>query len=93
MVWTRLLINFFGSSTYSFSIMLAAFILGITIGSWILTQASLTKFNKIKILTFSQTAIGLTTMAVLLFYEQNNASYFKELFLKQFEFAVENYFG
>jgi len=70
MVWTRLLINFFGSSTYSFSIMLAAFILGITIGSWILTQASLTKFNKIKILTFSQTAIGLTTMAVLLFYER-----------------------
>jgi Fic family protein len=31
--------------------------------------------------------------AVLLFYEQNNATYFKELFLKQFEFAVENYFG
>lgn len=31
--------------------------------------------------------------AMLLFYEQNNISYFKELFLKQFEFAVENYFG
>ncbi len=31
--------------------------------------------------------------AVLLFYEQNNISYFKKLFLKQFEFAVENYFG
>ncbi|MEI8344060.1 MAG: Fic family protein [Candidatus Moraniibacteriota bacterium] len=31
--------------------------------------------------------------AILLFYEQNNASYFKELFLKQFNFAVENYFG
>lgn len=31
--------------------------------------------------------------AVLLFYEQNNISYFKELFLKQFEFAVGNYFG
>lgn len=30
--------------------------------------------------------------AVLLFYEQNNISYFKELFLRQFEFAVENYF-
>jgi spermidine synthase len=70
MVWTRLLINFFGSSTYSFSIMLAAFILGITIGSWILSQATLTKINKIKILTFSQMAIGLTTMAVLLFYER-----------------------
>jgi Fic family protein len=31
--------------------------------------------------------------AILLFYEQNNIAYFKELFLKQFEFAVENYFG
>ena len=31
--------------------------------------------------------------AILLFYEQNNISYFKELFIRQFEFAVENYFG
>lgn len=31
--------------------------------------------------------------AVILFYEQNNLKYFKELFINQFEFAVENYFG
>jgi Fic family protein len=31
--------------------------------------------------------------SILLFYEQNNLLYFKELFLKQFKFAVENYFG
>jgi fido (protein-threonine AMPylation protein) len=31
--------------------------------------------------------------AMILFYEQNNISYFKELFLNQFSFAVENYFG
>lgn len=31
--------------------------------------------------------------AILLFYERNNISYFKKLFLSQFEFAVENYFG
>ncbi|MBI5022774.1 MAG: Fic family protein [Candidatus Magasanikbacteria bacterium] len=31
--------------------------------------------------------------AVILFYEQNNYSYFKELFINQFEFAVNNYFG
>lgn len=30
--------------------------------------------------------------AVLLFYEQNNLSYFKKLFIEQFEFAVNNYF-
>jgi Fic family protein len=30
--------------------------------------------------------------AILLFYEQNNARPFKELFVNQFKFAVENYF-
>jgi len=30
--------------------------------------------------------------AVVLFYEQNNLTYFKKLFIEQFEFAVENYF-
>ena len=31
--------------------------------------------------------------AVLLFYEQNNISHFKKLFITQFQFAIENYFG
>ena len=30
--------------------------------------------------------------AIILFYEQNNLKYFKELFIEQFKFAVENYF-
>lgn len=30
--------------------------------------------------------------AILLFYEQNNISYIKEIFIAQFEFAVKNYF-
>ena len=30
--------------------------------------------------------------ASLLFYEQNNISSFKEIFIKQFEFAVKAYF-
>ena len=30
--------------------------------------------------------------AMLLFYEQNNARFFKELFVEQFKFAVHNYF-
>lgn len=30
--------------------------------------------------------------AVILFYEQNNINYYKQLFVEQFEFAVENYF-
>ncbi|MEI7621144.1 MAG: Fic family protein [Candidatus Moraniibacteriota bacterium] len=31
--------------------------------------------------------------AMVLFYEQNNISYIKEIFLEQFKFSVENYFG
>lgn len=31
--------------------------------------------------------------AILLFYEQNSLDYLKQLFINQFEFAVENYFG
>jgi Fic family protein len=30
--------------------------------------------------------------AMLLFYEQNNLSAFKQIFISQFKFAVENYF-
>lgn len=30
--------------------------------------------------------------AVILFYEQNSARFFKELFIRQFEFAAKNYF-
>lgn len=30
--------------------------------------------------------------AMILFYEQNNLRYFKELFIEQFKFSVENYF-
>lgn len=31
--------------------------------------------------------------AILLFYEQNSLDYLKQLFIEQFEFSVENYFG
>ena len=30
--------------------------------------------------------------AIILFYEQNNVSYFKELFLEQFKQAINKYF-
>ncbi len=70
MVWVRLLINFFGSSTYAFSIMLLAFIGGITLGSFIVSQNYFKRYNYIKLLAFSQGAIGFSTMLALLFYER-----------------------
>lgn len=70
MVWVRLLINFFGSSTYAFSIMLMAFIGGITIGSLIVSRKYFIKYNYVKLLAFTQAAIAFSTMLVLLFYER-----------------------
>lgn len=70
MVWVRLLINFFGSSTYAFSIMLLAFISGITAGSFIISQSYLKKFNYVKLIAFFQGAIAFSTMLVLLFYDR-----------------------
>ena len=70
MVWTRLLINFLGSSTYAFSIMLMSFISGITLGGWIVSQKFLSRFDKIKTIAFFQFVIAVSTMLVLFFYER-----------------------
>ena len=56
-IWIRLLTLTVGSSTYSFSLMLAAFITGITLGSWILSQKK-TPGNYFVILGASQLAAG-----------------------------------
>ncbi len=70
MVWVRLLINFFGSSTYAFSIMLMALIGGITLGSLAVSQKFLRKYNYVKLLATLQAAVAFSTMVVLLFYER-----------------------
>ncbi|MBU2445258.1 MAG: fused MFS/spermidine synthase [Bacteroidetes bacterium] len=70
MVWVRVLITIFGSSTYSFSIMLMSFISGITIGSLIVTSDRFKKFDKIKLIIICQFAIATSTMLVLPIYER-----------------------
>ncbi len=70
MVWVRLLIHVFGSSTYAFSIMLMAFISGITIGSIIAASKLFRNMNKLHVVAFSQAAIALSTLPVLLIYDR-----------------------
>lgn len=70
MVWTRLFINIFGSSTYAFSIMLLVFISGITLGSLLISQKFFEKFDKFKLVSLFQSMIALSTMAVLMLYER-----------------------
>ncbi|MBI3585712.1 MAG: fused MFS/spermidine synthase, partial [Ignavibacteriales bacterium] len=66
--WVRLLIPVLGSSTYSYSLMLVAFIAGITIGSWIVSLG----FKKIKnvfgFLALCQLGVGLTLAVTLPLY-------------------------
>jgi hypothetical protein len=43
-------------------------------------------------LSYRSIDIGEYKKAVLLFYEQNNIRYLKELLIEQYEFAVDHYF-
>lgn len=70
MVWTRLFINIFGSSTYAFSIMLLVFISGITLGGFLISQKVFAKFDKYKFVTLLQVLIAGSTMLVLTLYER-----------------------
>lgn len=69
-VWVRLLVNFLGSSTYAFSLMLLAFISGITSGSFIVSLDFIKKYNKVKLIIFFQLAIAFSTMLSLFLYER-----------------------
>lgn len=70
MVWVRLLSTIFGSSTYAFSLMLMAFISGITLGSLIVSKEIFGKINKITLIILCQIFIALGMMIILPFYER-----------------------
>jgi len=66
--WVRLLIPVLGSSTYSFSLMLVAFISGITIGSFIVSSLVQKVKNLSALLAWCQVAIVLSMLATLPWY-------------------------
>jgi spermidine synthase len=70
MVWVRLLVNFFGSSTYSFSLMLMAFITGITVGSLLVSRRVFASVAKIPLLITCQLGIGVGTMLALMEFDR-----------------------
>ncbi len=90
MAWVRLFINIFGSSTYAFSIMLAAFISGITIGSFVISKSVFQKFNKLILIAASQFAIVIGTVIALMFTER--LPYYTWLVASVFN-KTENTFG
>ncbi|MCF8240056.1 MAG: fused MFS/spermidine synthase [Melioribacteraceae bacterium] len=69
-VWVKYMVNFLGSSTYAFSIMLAAFISGITLGSIIVSQSYFQKFNKVKLIAACQISIAFSTVIILFIFNR-----------------------
>jgi spermidine synthase len=67
--WIRLLTLVLGTSSFSFSIMLAAFIFGITLGSFVLSRKK-TEEGYFRILGWCEIAIGLSALLSLLFYHR-----------------------
>lgn len=70
LTWTRLLINIFGSSTYSFSLMLVAFIGGITLGSWLCSLLIHRIKNLFLTLGLFQLGIAVSMLMSLPLYER-----------------------
>ncbi|MBI1785240.1 fused MFS/spermidine synthase [Candidatus Sumerlaeota bacterium] len=67
--WIRLLALVLGSSSFSFALMLAAFIFGITLGSFILSFKREDE-GYFRILGWSELAIGLTALLCILGYHR-----------------------
>jgi spermidine synthase/tetratricopeptide (TPR) repeat protein/MFS family permease len=66
--WVRMLIPVLGSSTYSYTLMLVAFISGITIGSWLVSVSIHRIRNLVGALAFCQLGVGLSMAAMLPLY-------------------------
>jgi len=70
LVWVRLLSLILGSSTYSFSVMLAAFISGITLGSFLISRFMPGERGAFLLFGLCEACIGLFLIVSIPFYEK-----------------------
>ena len=70
LVWTRMLTLALGSSTYSFTIMLASFIGGITLGGLSAARLMREGKNPMAWFAYSELAVGLSLLPLLFLYER-----------------------
>jgi spermidine synthase len=70
LAWVRLLSTILGSSTYSFSLMVVAFISGITAGSFLVSRFIDNVKKPLRLLAFCQVAAGLSMILTLPLYER-----------------------
>ncbi len=77
--WTRTLVMIIGSSTYAFSIMLATFLIGIAIGSFIFSLINKRRSANLIWFAVAQLLIGLSAILLLPLF-QSMPNYFVDLF-------------
>lgn len=77
--WARTLVMIIGSSTYAFSIMLATFLIGIAIGSFIFSLINRRKPANLLWFAVAQLLIGFSAILLLPLF-QSMPSYFVDLF-------------
>jgi spermidine synthase len=68
--WIRLLSTILGSSTYSFTLMLIAFISGIASGGWIVGRMLRRRRNLLRLLALCQIGAAVAMLATMPFYER-----------------------
>jgi len=68
--WIRLLSLVLGSSVYSFSLMLAAFIAGIALGSFIVSRRWVLRFDPYLFFALAELGVALSIVLTLPFYER-----------------------
>lgn len=76
-IWVRMLTPVFGSSTYSFSLMLIAFISGITLGSAIVSKRIESMKNTFGFLAFCQFGVVLAMLLTLPLYSRIPYTFWK----------------
>ncbi|MBB15312.1 hypothetical protein CMK22_08560 [Candidatus Poribacteria bacterium] len=64
-LWTRILVFFLGSTTYAFSTILAAFLLGIALGSYIFAKIVDRSKSLVSLLGLVQISIGLSSILLM----------------------------
>jgi spermidine synthase len=87
-IWTRLLSLIIGSSTYAFSITLIGFLLGIALGSYLISHTKIIPYERISIAMFSWIQIGIGISAFTLVPLFSKLPY---LMLEAFKLYPQNY--
>ncbi|MHC4943897.1 MAG: fused MFS/spermidine synthase [Planctomycetota bacterium] len=69
-LWTRILIYALGPSTYAFTAMLTTFLVGIALGSWVISRYTDRMRNAVIALGFIELGMGMSTLGALLLIDR-----------------------